>query len=137
LGAATHKLEKEIPAIDMDSLVQHILFRILCSYLDQGISIWNFPVKEFGFLDSLREMEKNSFASFFRKKRARKLLIETKCEIADLLKILVGDESLFKRFCFDQQFSHQGWSGMVSIVESNPQTVARYKKDFHARPYRV
>ncbi|HOZ52017.1 MAG TPA: Na-translocating system protein MpsB, partial [Chitinophagaceae bacterium] len=29
--------------IDIDSLVQPLLFRILCSYLDQGISLWNFP----------------------------------------------------------------------------------------------
>lgn len=114
--------------IDMDSMVQPILFRILCSYLDQGISIWTFPVKGVGFLDALREMEKNSLSSFFRRKRARKLLLETKCEIIDLLKILIGDESLFKRYLFDQQFAHQGWSGMVSIVESNPGTLLDTKK---------
>ncbi|MFN3490543.1 MAG: putative inorganic carbon transporter subunit DabA, partial [Emticicia sp.] len=29
--------------IDLDLLVHPLLFRILCSYLDQGISIWRFP----------------------------------------------------------------------------------------------
>ncbi len=114
--------------IDMDSLVHPILFRILCSYLDQGISIWTFPVKGLGFLESLREMEKNSFASFFRKKKARKLLLDNNCEICDLLKTLVGDESLYKQYLFDQQFAHQGWSGMVSTVESNPQNLLDTKK---------
>ncbi|MBI1769831.1 MAG: DUF2309 domain-containing protein [Bacteroidetes bacterium] len=114
--------------IDMDSLVHPILFRILCSYLDQGISIWSFPVKGLEFLDSLREMEKNSLASFFRKKKARKILLEGDCTINGLLKMLVGDESLYKQYLFDQQFAHQGWSGMVSIVESNPQTLLDTKK---------
>lgn len=52
--------------IDMDVLVHPILFRVLCSYLDQGISIWGFPVRQKTFLSSLREMERNSFTSFFK-----------------------------------------------------------------------
>ena len=52
--------------LDMDSLVHPILFRIICSYLDQGISIWNFPVKEKSFISSIRELERNSFTSFFK-----------------------------------------------------------------------
>ncbi len=109
--------------IDLDSLVQPTLFRILCSYLDQGIAIWNFPVREKTFLAAIREMERNTLASFFKGKRAKKLLLETTCEIADLLKIVVGDESLYTRYLFDQQFSHQGWSGMVSTIEDQPFTI--------------
>lgn len=60
--------------IDLDSLVQPTLFRILCSYLDQGIAIWNFPVREKTFLAAIREMERNTLASFFKGNRARKLL---------------------------------------------------------------
>ncbi len=51
--------------IDLNSLVHPILFRILCSYLDQGISVWNFPVLHQGFLASMKELERNSFTSFF------------------------------------------------------------------------
>ncbi len=109
--------------IDLDSLVQPTLFRILCSYLDQGIAIWNFPVREKTFLAAIREMERNTLASFFKGKRAKHLLLETTCEIADLLKIVVGDESLYTRYLFDQQFSHQGWSGMVSTIEDQPFTI--------------
>lgn len=109
--------------IDLDSLVQPTLFRILCSYLDQGIAIWNFPVREKTFLAAIREMERNTLASFFKGKRVKHLLLETTCEIADLLKIVVGDESLYTRYLFDQQFSHQGWSGMVSTIEDQPFTI--------------
>ncbi len=115
--------------IDLDSLVHPLLFRILCSYLDQGISMWNFPVWHKGFLTSIREMEKNSFSSFFKNKRAKDLLLSEHCGIKSLLKILVGnDESFYEHYLFDQQFSHQGWSGMVATVESQPQTLLDHKK---------
>jgi uncharacterized protein YbcC (UPF0753/DUF2309 family) len=114
---------KRVYHTDLDSLVHPILFRILCSFLDQGISIWKFPVSNKGFLDSMRELEGNSFSSVFRGKRARNLFLNGSCEIKDLLKILVGDESLYAQYLYDQQFAHQGWSGMVSAIEDQPQTL--------------
>ncbi len=109
--------------IDLDSMVHPLLFRTLCSYLDQGISSWNFPVHNKDFLSSIREIERMSFTSFFKTERARKLLLETPCTLAGLLDMLVGDQSLFKQYLFDQQFAHQGWSGIVSTVEDVPQTL--------------
>ena len=108
---------------DLDSLVHPLFFRILCSYLDQGISIWKFPIKNEGFVASIKELEKASFASFFKTARARHLLLNTDCRIKDLLKILVGDESYYEQYLFDQQFSHQGWSGLASAIEDNPHTL--------------
>jgi len=40
-----------------------------------------------------------------------------------LLNILVGDETLFAQYLYDQQFAHQGWSGMVSFLEDNPKAL--------------
>ena len=119
---------KKLYKIDLDSLVHPTLFRILCSYLDQGISVWHFPVWHKGFLPSLREIERNSFTSFFKTERARHLLLSGKHNIQQLLKILVGDPSLFKQYLFDQQFAHQGWSGIVSAIEDNPETLLDKKK---------
>ena len=109
--------------IDMDALVQPLLFRTLSSYLDQGIAIWNFPVHHKGFLSCIKIMERNSFSSFFKTKRARQLLLDGHCGIEQLLQVLIGDESLYKQYLFDQQFAHQGWSGMVSSIEDNPDTL--------------
>ncbi len=106
--------------IDLDLVVHPLLYRILCSYLDQGVSIWNFPVLNQGFLSSIREMERNTFSSFFKKERARTLLLNEECELKDLLHILVGDEKLYSQYLFDQQFAHPGWSGMVAFLEDNP-----------------
>ena len=109
--------------IDLDSMVHPLLFRILCSYMDQGISMWRFPVWNKGFLASIKEMEQSSFTSFFKTDWPRRLLLKSECKIDALLDILVGDESLYKQYLFDQQFAHQGWSGMVSTVEDVPQTL--------------
>ena len=114
--------------IDLDSLVHPTLFRVICSYLDQGISIWNFPVGHHGFLAAVRELERNSFTSFFRTERVRNILLEGVHAIGTLLNILIGDKSLYKHYLFDQQFAHQGWSGIVASVEENPQNLLDPKK---------
>jgi uncharacterized protein len=114
--------------IDLDSLVHPLLFRLLCSFLDQGISIWPFPLNNLSLLDALRKMEKNTCSSFFRTKQAKILLQDASLEIGDLLKLLVGKESLYEHYLFDQQFSHQGWSGMVATIESNPASLLDQRK---------
>ena len=108
---------------DLDNLVHPLLFRILCSYLDQGISMWNFPVPHKGLIASLREIEKESASSLFKSKRAKYLLLHTHCKLNSLLKILVGDEKLYERYLFDQQFAHAGWSGLVATIEEHPETL--------------
>jgi uncharacterized protein YbcC (UPF0753/DUF2309 family) len=118
---------KKYYRIDLDALVHPTLFRIVGSYLDQGIAIWNFPVHK-EFLASVREVERNSFSSFFRTERARKFLLEKGHTLEELLEIVAGDKSLWKQYLFDQQFAHQGWSGMVSTVEDQPQTLLDAKK---------
>lgn len=114
--------------IDLDLMVHPLLFRILCSYLDQGISVWGFPIGHKGFLAAMREMEAKSFTSFFKTKRAKELLVSGNCELKHLLKIVVGDESLYEQYLYDQQFAHPGWSGMVSAVEDQPDSLLNQKE---------
>jgi uncharacterized protein YbcC (UPF0753/DUF2309 family) len=114
--------------IDLDRDVHPFLFRILSHYLDQGVSFWNWHVSPDGFLSSLRALESNGIVSLFKSRRARELFADSKLGIEDLLKILVADERLYKRYLFDQQFSHHGWSGFVSAVEDNPVTLLDTRK---------
>ena len=114
--------------INLDSVTHPKIFRILCSYLDQGISIWKFPVHEKGFLTSLREIEKTSSISIFNSERAKNLFLNKRLDIEELLDILVGNKDLYKQYLFDQQFAHQGWSGMVSAIEDRPNTLLDPKK---------
>ncbi len=119
---------KSFYQMDLDSLVQPQLFRVLCSYLDQGIAMWKFPISSNGFLASIRDIEKNSYSSFFKTKRAKTLILDEQLKISDLLNLLVGKESLYEQYLFDQQFSHRGWSGMVATIEAQPATLLDTRK---------
>lgn len=116
--------------LDLETFVLPKLFRILSSYLDQGVSIWEFPLdKALGFLDNLRALEKDSMSSFFNTKRARAMLFDKQIDIKDLLKILVGkNEAIYNQYIFDQQFLHPGWSGMVATIESLPESLLISRK---------
>ena len=121
-------LWKKRLGIDLDSLIHPNLFRLVSSFLDQGIAIWGFPINQKSFLDSIREMEKNSFSTIFRSKKTRNLLFDEQQTIASLLQKLVGNNSeLYEQYLFDQQFAHQGWSGMISTIEDLPQTLLDQK----------
>ncbi len=110
--------------IDLDAETHRLLFKLLSGYLDQGVSIWKFPVTEGGFLTSVNDLEENSVTNFVRTKRSRDFLSNHKnTSITQLLKILVGTESLYEQYLFDQQFSHPGWSGLVSVIEKKPSTL--------------
>jgi len=121
------KYWKTIFKTDLDSRVHPNLFKIVGSYLDQGISTWHFPSHESGFLASIRALENNSFVSLFKSRRVKELLLNEATTLSDLLHILVGREELFEHYLFDQQFGHPGWSGMVSVIETNPGTLLKRK----------
>ncbi len=117
------KLWKDVYHLDLDNKVHPFLFRILCAFLDQGIAIESFPVAKKSFIDSIRELEQNSLVSFFKTKKIRQKFLSGDYSITELLKTIVGKEEYFEQYLFDQQFAHHGWSGFVSAVEDNPQTL--------------
>ena len=117
------KLWKEVYQVDLDNKVHPLLYRILCAFLDQGIAIDGFPVVNKNFIASIKEMEQNSFVSFFKTKKVRQQFISGNYSITELLKTIVGKEEYFEQYLFDQAFAHHGWSGFISAVEDNPQTL--------------
>lgn len=119
---------KDTYQFDLDNRVHPLLFRILCSFLDQGIAIDSFPVVNKPFIESIKELEENSFVSFFKTKAVRKQFLAGNYSIKGLLQIIVGKEEYFEQYLFDQQFAHHGWSGFVSAVEDNPQTLLDRKQ---------
>ncbi len=114
--------------IDINNLVQPLFFRILGSYLDQGISLWSFPFEDKGLLNAIKTLEENSFSSFFTSKRVKELLFSEELTIEYLLNILVGDNAFYTNYLFDQQYSHKGWSGIVGSIEENSASIF-YKKN--------
>jgi uncharacterized protein YbcC (UPF0753/DUF2309 family) len=119
---------KAVYKLDLDNKVHPLLFRILCGFLDQGIAIDSFPVVNKPFIESLKEMEKNSFVSFFKTKTVRAKFLSGNYSITELLNKIVGKKEYFEQYLFDQHFAHHGWSGFVSAVEDNPHTLLDNKK---------
>jgi len=119
---------KSAYGIELEDQVQPLLFRIVCSYLDQGIATSPFPRDEHGLITSLRQLEKKSMVSFFKTNTARTILLDGKQDVTDLLKILVGGQEYFEQYLFDQQFSHHGWSGLISCLEESPNTLYDKRK---------
>jgi len=119
---------RQLYSINMDNAVQPLLFRIVCSYIDQGIAISPFPFEDKGLLNALRDLEDHSLVSFFKTKEARDLLCDKSSTITKLLEILVGDEAYFEQYVYDQQFSHRGWSGIVSTLEEKPESLLYSKR---------
>ncbi|WP_436515595.1 YbcC family protein [Ekhidna sp. To15] len=114
--------------LDLNTIVHTNLFRILNSYLDQGIAITKFPVNKESFISSIIEIEKNSFVSFFKTQRAKGLLFDPHTSIESLLKLLVGHEVLYEQYLFDQQFAHPGWSGLIGHIEAQPRSLLDGRK---------
>lgn len=119
---------KEYYQFDLDNKVHPLLFRILCAFLDQGIATDSFPVAHQSFTASIKQLEQNGLVSFFKNKEIRKLFLTGNYSITTLLDRLVGVPAYYDQYIFDQQFAHHGWSGFISAVEDNPQTLLDRKK---------
>ncbi|MBU6325013.1 MAG: DUF2309 family protein [Bacteroidetes bacterium] len=109
--------------VNLDKAIHPVLFRLACSFLDQGIAISPFPAAEQDFMRSLRALEAQSLLPLFRSKRAKELFFSDNLKMETLLELLVGDASLYERYLFDQQFAHPGWSGMIAVLEASPQAL--------------
>lgn len=118
---------KRVYKVDIDSLVHPKLYRVLASYLDQGIAIWEFPHSEKGFLSDMRSLIKNSSISFFENKDVESIFLNSSMTLIDLLKIVIGDEDYYEQYLFDMVFSHPGWSGIVSVIEDSPESLLLHR----------
>jgi len=122
------KLWKDHYQLDIDNKVHPRLFRILCGFLDQGIAIDPFPFANKSFTESIKELEQKSLFSFFKTKKIRQKFLSGNYSIEELLQSIVGKSAYFEQYLFDLHFAHHGWSGFISAVEDNPQTLLDNKK---------
>jgi len=113
--------------VNLNKYVHPRLFRMLASYLDQGIKSKEIYSTKDSFLSALRFMERESYGSFFDTQAARDLFLNETLSTEAILAMLVEDENLHEQSLFEQQFAHPGWSGFVSVVEKNPQTLIQTK----------
>lgn len=110
---------------ELDLKVRSLLFRLTANFLDQGIASWI-------FLDS----DKKSFFECVQEISAVKLpplppLSDSWIQrwmqsgpeqvILKVLERFVAEERHFEHYLQETLLAHPGWSGMVSVVESQPE----------------
>ncbi len=113
--------------INLRKYIQPRLYRIVASYLDQGIHLENIFPQEMDFFDALIFLESNSKLSLFENRETSKLMAQ-KPSIPAMLEKIVGVDAHFTQYLFEQQMTHPGWSGFVAVVESTPKTLIEPKK---------
>jgi uncharacterized protein YbcC (UPF0753/DUF2309 family) len=122
-------LWKSVYKIDIENAVQPLLFRLVCSYLDQGIAMVPFPASTgCGLIQAVKQLESESYVSLFKTKHAKRLLNDPQLGIELLLNKIMGSMKHAQTYLFEQQFTHQGWSGMVSAIESSPGSLLNGRK---------
>ena len=112
--------------IDLNALVHPIMFRLLSGFLDQGISSWKLPKNGERFWDCVLRLAQNSFLPLypFNEPAVRDVLNNKPDEVIFYcLEKIVGLEAFYEQYLLEMLLAHPGWSGMVRIVETTPQSL--------------
>lgn len=112
--------------IDLNALVHPVIFRLLSNFLDQGISRWALPKDGENFWACVQRLTLNSLIPLypFHQPLVREMLNDSPEQVVlTCLQKIVGDESLYSQYLLEVLLGHPGWSGMVHVIESNPQTL--------------
>lgn len=120
---------KEKLQCSIDHHVNPILFRLLGSYIDQGVSLWPFLNQYNGFLKTVLHLAKNSkfpLASFVNNQEfVESLELELPKALKEILKNILASPALYHSYIKETLLLHPGWSGMVNVIEKHPETLAR------------
>lgn len=116
--------------LDVISSVQPRLFKLVGHFLDQGVSLKDWPIDDLSFLESIQEMERTSFVSLLRAPKFSKgiLALSPQEILKTCLERIVGDPRHFDDYLLEMSLEHPGWSGMVSVIEKNPSLLSRPRK---------
>ncbi len=112
--------------VNLDAQVHPILFRLIANFLDQGISRWSIAREGESLWKCLYRLTEDSFVPLypFKDPGIRKILSMTPDEaILFCLQKIVGDETLFGVYLLELALGHPGWSGMVRVIETNPESL--------------
>jgi hypothetical protein len=112
--------------VDLNSLAHPVLFRLLSSFLDQGISRWSLAKANESFWECVWRLAQNSLLPLFPfdTPEIRDLLNQTPDEvILACLNALVGNEALYEQYILEMLLVHPGWAGMVRLIELDPKAL--------------
>ncbi|MGI9211595.1 MAG: putative inorganic carbon transporter subunit DabA, partial [Methylococcaceae bacterium] len=109
--------------VNLNALVQPVLFRLMANFLDQGLARWSVARAGESLWACARRLVENSFVPLYPlgDPQGRELLQQTPdAAIHAALHQIVGDPSLYEQYLLEMVLTHPGWSGMVSVIEADP-----------------
>ncbi len=112
--------------VDLNSLVHPVVFRLLASFLDQGISRWTLARDGECFWDCVLRLAQNSLLPLYPFDDPAVVDVLT-ANVDDVimtcLQRLVGSVSLYEQYLLEMTLAHTGWSGMVRLIELDPKSL--------------
>jgi uncharacterized protein len=115
----------EVHGLELDTLVEPLLFRLLGGYLDQGIASRRFPSCT-SFFEGVGNLVQNSFLPVRPLSDApiRRLFQEPRDKvILHCLDKLVGDSALYERYLHEMMLAKGGWYAMANMIARDPQSL--------------
>lgn len=116
---------KASEGVDLESLVQPLLFKLLSAYLDQGISTRRFP-SSFDFYEGVGNLVRDSWlplAPLSDSEIVKQFAKPSEEVILFCLEKLVGDSTLYERYLHEVFLSHPGWYAMVYMIDHDPKSL--------------
>lgn len=113
----------------LDHQVNPILFRLIGSFTDQGVSLWPYLEKYNSFTKAVYQLAQGSFFPLASFVNNRDLLLDLEPDlpvaIRQLCKKILASPSLYPRYIKETLLEHAGWSAMVNAIEKNPSSLAK------------
>ena len=128
LISISNLITKQI-GVNFEHEINQLLFRILGSYLDQGVSLWPHLDQWPSFQSAVCHEAQESvlpLAPFVNNKDLSKLLaLSPEALVPHLLGKLLADPELFSSYIEETLFAHPGWSGMIKMLVVRPDTLSK------------
>lgn len=113
----------------IDHEVNPILFRLLGSYVDQGVVLWPLLEEYNDFRTAVLTLANNGtlpLASFVDNHDfATYLKAPIEVSVERLLANIFSSADLYADYVKESLFHHPGWSGMINVVANNPDSLAK------------
>jgi len=114
---------------NFDHEINQLLFRLVGSYLDQGVSLWPHLDQWPSFQHAILQEAKESalpLAPFVNNQNLYKLLTLGPEELVlQILSQLLVEPELFAPYVTETLFAHPGWSGMIKMLLLRPDTLSK------------
>ncbi|HXW52621.1 MAG TPA: putative inorganic carbon transporter subunit DabA [Myxococcota bacterium] len=116
----------------IDHVVNALLFRLIGSYIDQGVSLWPYLDRFDSFLSAVRHLAAHSHVRLAYFVRNADFLDDisgpyTACAV-NLLKRLFADPALYQDYIRESLLHHPGWSGMVNVISRDAKVLPKKQR---------